>query len=356
MAIGANVMACSDTLLTFLQLGAGVTIVSVDTAIPSPLALYTCVFGEGYELPELPGWPGVDAICFTDRTDLEPKGWTVRTVRPLLPADLPRSSRDAKIRPHRWLPDHDASLYIDPSVELLVSPHEVWNALITEDNVVLGAMVHSFRDTVLDEFVAVYRSNYDQHVTLTEHLTAYQLTDPDGLELKPIWGGVLARRHHDPRCVEAMEDWFAQVMRYSRRDQLSLPGVVTRAPDGAISLHELDNRESSFHRWPRDDYSKPESYTDNVRRALLPPVIAEIAEHRRRIDAEHKLSEALRDRDEAVAARKAAEVEARESTAKAAETAERLRATEGRLDAVLSSRTWRSTSWVRRLRTGGRVT
>ena len=335
------------------------TIVSDEALVPSSFALYTCVFGDGYPLPGLPGWPGVDLICFTDRDDLEPNGWRVIRVEPLLPADLPRSSRDAKIRPHRWLPDHEASLYIDPSVDLRVSPLELWQALLSADNACFGAMLHSYRDTVLDEFAAVYEGGLDLPTTLTEHLAAYQLTNPEGLELKPVWAGVLARRHHDPRCIDAMEDWFVQVLRYSRRDQLSLPSVLRRAPEGSVCLHQIDNQDSEFHRWPRPGYSRPGRYKDNVRRALLPPVIAEIAEHRRRIDAEHKLSEALRDRDEAVAARKAAEVEARESTAKAAkaaETAERLRATEGQLDAVLSSRIWRSTSWVRRLRTGGRVT
>ena len=40
----------------------------------------------------------------------------------------------------------------------------------------------------------------------------------------------MLRRHHDPTVMIAMETWYAHVLRYSRRDQLSV--WVAAPPSG----------------------------------------------------------------------------------------------------------------------------
>src|SRR5262249_47359548 len=60
-------------------------------------------------------------------------------------------------------------------------------------------------------------------------------------------------RHNDPAVVEAMETWYAHVLRYSRRDQLSL-WVALRQAGLAPLVHKLDNFESPYHRWPVTAY------------------------------------------------------------------------------------------------------
>lgn len=46
-----------------------------------------------------------------------------------------------------------------------------------------------------------------------------------------------------------MEDWLTQVLRYSRRDQLSLNFILNRH-DVKLRALELDNLDSKYHRWP----------------------------------------------------------------------------------------------------------
>jgi len=329
------------------------------------LVVFTCVYGDGYELPEVAPGSGTDHVCFTDRDDLEPRGWQVVRVRPALPADLARSSREQKIRPHRWLPDHGRSLFVDPSVELTADPHEVWDTVMgTSTDVVVGALLHSFRSTVLEEAAAVLEQGLDDPQVVEEHLRALTLTSPDELEMRPVWGGLIARRHHDPRCVEAMEDWHAQVLRYSRRDQLSLAGVLSRMDTDALRLLDADNHDTGFHHWPRSSYSRPARYYDSVRTTLVPALRAAEVERLRRVDAEQALAARTAERDELSrrltdvqrlhdgAQRAADAMEQGLADARAETTSARADADAARqaLDAVLGSRIWRSTSWWRRLR------
>ena len=323
------------------------------------LVVYTCVFGEGYQLSPVSG-PG-EFLAFTDREDLEPRGWTVTRVAPLLPGDSARSSREQKIRGHRWLPDHERSLYVDPTVELLGDPESVWHWLTAgSPDVWFGAIRHSARATVLDEFAAVLGLAFDAPERLHEHLRALTLTEPKSLTLRPVWGGMMARRHHDPRCVGAMEDWFAQVLRYSRRDQLSLPGVIERAAPQGVHLIDADNRGAGLHSWPRPGFDKPGSYVRAVTDELVPAVLLAEREGRRRRELEDIVLE-LRSTVAALKTDLAAAELLREQARTAADRrlstvqAERDRAVQRR-DAVTASRSWRWTRGLRaaRTRSGGK--
>ncbi len=85
------------------------------------------------------------------------------------------------------------------------------------------------------------------HATLTT--PSNEMCDSDSLELGPLKRILMLHRHHDPAVVTAMETWFAHVLRYSRRDQLSL-WVALRHAALEPHVHELDNFESPYHRWP----------------------------------------------------------------------------------------------------------
>jgi Protein of unknown function (DUF616) len=221
---------------------------------PQPAAPKICVYTVltgGYErLNEQPvaAASGLDFLCFTDDPGLRSETWQIRYIRPLLPDDPTRSARVLKIRAHAVLPDHDVSLYIDNSVVLRRTPDEAIVDLLPE-RVPLALVAHSFRRTVRDEFAAVAELRLEAASRLEEQLAHYESRDPDSLALRPLAGLLLLRRHHDPTVVAAMETWCAHVLRYSRRDQLSL-WVALRQTGLEPLVHELDNHESAYHRWP----------------------------------------------------------------------------------------------------------
>ncbi len=219
--------------------------------------VYTVVTG-GYEPvleQHIARQHDTDLICFTDSDAPAGTGWQVRPLELILPEDTNRSSRYPKLLPHRVLPDYDVSLYIDNNVLLTVDPAAMFERFLPPD-VPMAAFAHSFRDTLRDEFEEVVKVGKEAAWVCEEQLRHYEATDPAALDLRPIIGGFLFRRHADPLVQATMERWWFHVLRYSRRDQLSLM-VVAREMGLDILVHEVDNHLSEYHEWPRGPRRDP---------------------------------------------------------------------------------------------------
>ena len=211
--------------------------------------VYTTLIGHYEKLNEQPvaATSPLPFICFTDDPELRSDTWQVRRVEPLFGMDPIRSQRTIKLCPHEHLPDFDCSIYIDNSVVLKASPE----ALIEQ---YLGTAAfclpeHSFRDSVLEEFLEVEALAYDDAGRLFEQLNHYSLELPEVLEERPFWTGVLLRDHRNTQVRRMLDIWVAQIQRYSRRDQLSVNYAFKRA-GLTPGLLRIDTWESWFHSWP----------------------------------------------------------------------------------------------------------
>lgn len=213
------------------------------------VCIYTCLFG-GYEkLNEFT--PGIDSgyecICFTDDPLLTSSTWTIRVVDPMFSMDSVRSQRRVKMLAHEYLLDFDVSIYVDNSVVLKAPVDTILETYLKDADMAVPS--HSFHSCVLDEFIAVAEHGLDEPSRIFEQLNHYQLMQPEVLEERPYWTAILLRRHHEPRVREAMILWYNHVMRYSRRDQLSLNMAVGRA-EPQLQRIDISNHDSWFHRWP----------------------------------------------------------------------------------------------------------
>jgi hypothetical protein len=225
------------------------------------LVVYTVALGGEFQLPSIDLHDGIDYICFTDSIPESNSGWEIRVIDPIIPADLPRSSREYKIRPHIWLPEYDASLYIDTKVELMGNPAEFWSLLVSEDeNISMGFVGHSYRETLMKEFEEVIHLNLDSEVVVRHQLEDYVNHYSELLNMRPIWGGIIARRHNQQSCIVAMECWMENVLRYSRRDQLSVLVGLQKNSFRNLKINSIDNFGSTFHTWPNGDNSRSEKY------------------------------------------------------------------------------------------------
>lgn len=224
-----------------------------DSADEGPLDMKICVYTTllgGYDalLPqEVASRSEADFLCFTDDPQLASPTWETELVEPYLPLDLHRSSRVYKILGHERLREYDVTICIDASVRLLRTPEEIVAEWLTED-VDMALAEHSFRDLVIDEFDEVVRLNYDDRARVYEQLTDYAVAFPEVLEAKPHWGGLIVRRTTGS-VDRAMRLWFDHVLRYSRRDQLSLMVALLHGGASFRSV-SVDNFSSSFHEWP----------------------------------------------------------------------------------------------------------
>lgn len=142
----------------------------------------------------------------------------VRSDDPCIQAKYP------KIMIHDIIPGLAYSIWLDGSIRL----NDGFNAEKVIETYLgdcdFAVMKHPERDCVYDEAVACAKWNKDN-----PHLLAEQSVEYDRAGHPRHWGlyetGVMLRRH--TREVNRIcEHWWAEIMRYSRRDQVSLPFVV----------------------------------------------------------------------------------------------------------------------------------
>lgn len=236
------------------------------------VAVYTAIFG-GYEdlleresVADRNNADGADYYCFTDRT-LRGRGWHVIEMAAPFPDDPVRSARLVKILGHSSLKGYDTWLWLDNRVRLKIAPELLVRDWLSRSDLALPA--HDHRETVADEFKQVLRYGLDSPAVVRRQLAAYSSYANATLEQLPLWTAILARRNIDS-VRELAECWAAEVLRHSRRDQLSIRYAMHRHPDVEVNVIRVRNRESELHTWLTE-----ESFPRNSRLRLWSPHGAE---------------------------------------------------------------------------------
>lgn len=219
--------------------------------------VYTALFGDYEKINEQPTARSSSAefVCFTDNRDLRSDTWEVRYVDPFLIGDSSRSSRFVKTLGYKELGAR-RSLYIDNSVKLTCDPVDILDAWLQDRPVAM--MAHQYRRNIDEEFTACLRAGVDSSARLKEQREHYRKFIPAAFSVPLLWGGMIARTDH-PSNQALMEVWFAHILRFSRRDQVSLPAAITQTGVPVRMVPGL-NVLSEWHRWPdacgRDDSSR----------------------------------------------------------------------------------------------------
>ena len=193
-------------------------------------------------------------VCLTDNENLKSDDWEIIYVERLLPMDQYRSQRNLKIRPHLIFPEYKYSFYMDNTVSLKTKVEDfISNIFLTniEDEKAPHFILpfHSFRDNLIDEFYECFSHNLDSDIRFFEQITDYLLINKKALKFKPYWTAMLFRNHMDPLVKEFSEIWFSNILRYSRRDQLSIIHSQLQSKLKIVGFY-LDNFKSDYHMWP----------------------------------------------------------------------------------------------------------
>ncbi|MDR5700372.1 glycosyltransferase domain-containing protein [Agromyces aerolatus] len=309
---------------------------------PPRRAVYTAIFGGYEQLHEQPMAAGDDAlpfICFTDDPELTSETWEVRVIPPRFRKDLIRSARHVKIEGHPDLSAFDETLWIDNTVHLHVDPNEILDAWL--DGFDLGLPKHSYRRSVIAEFDAIAEVGYDDPDRVYEQLLHYLATEDAVVDEPPLWTALLARRHTDA-VASAMRLWMDHVLRYSRRDQLSINYVLRESGLEARRV-DLNNFNSALHKWPVEVDRKWGRSDSRFQDALRAPRVAVGHLQNENDELQREI-----EKREAEIARREAEIAAREADLAGAEGRAELAQTE--LANVQASASWRLTAGLRGIR------
>lgn len=257
-------------------------------------AVYTVLLG-GYENfnDEIELFQeNIEFICLTDNPDLRSGKWKIELVKPAFPGDPIRSQRLLKLEGHPILESFDELVYIDNSVTITGPVEPIFNEWLEDTDICFP--LHSFHQTVIDEFDAVLRLERDAHERVSEQLFHYNASNPEIFASQPLWTGLFARKNN-VAVQQFCRLWFLHVARYSRRDQLSLPFVLAYSGKNLqVKTIALDNHRSDFHQWLWTDVQegRPKNLSHANYEGTL-PLMAEVTRLRNELAREREKSNLL---------------------------------------------------------------
>jgi hypothetical protein len=230
--------------------------------------VYTCLFGHSEQFSDHDYQDSsVNYVCFTDDPSLQSKHWQFRLVtNPLL--DSHRWSKSFKHLPHRHLHQYDRSLYIDNTVRLKQKPSVIFD-LFPDD---LAIFKHPERDCIYDEAETVIGMQFDDPEIVKEQMRFYRsLGYPrhNGLNASTF----MVRNHNSPALIALNEDWHTQVLRYSKRDQLSW-NVCARLHGFPYRQIDEHLQHNALFEWPvvQGGVRLPRDFDDDLYLSMHPDV------------------------------------------------------------------------------------
>lgn len=193
-----------------------------DSVAKEKVIVYTCNFGN-YEAIKEPvcADPSVEYILFTDNKNITSNIWKVIIIDEQLP-DPRRSSRLAKILPHKYLPPHDISVYIDSSLEIKTKDIR---KMVSDcmDGKEIALYKHYMRDCVYDEIDFVMNST--DRVVANKELCLKAIQKYRDIDY-PIKNGLFENafifRRNTPEIRSLGDIWWKEYSEGTERDQFTL--------------------------------------------------------------------------------------------------------------------------------------
>lgn len=183
------------------------------------IAVFSAVAG-GYDIIKPPAQldPRFDYILYTDNPV---KSLDIVDVRPLpyYAVDNTRSARFVKTNPHRLLNDYDIAVWVDSN---LLITGDIYPAIekVLQSGKPFGAMRHAVRRSPHQEMESCIRQKRDDEATIREQMHFYEKEGYDTKEM--IESSFLVYDLRDTRLEPFLNEWWNQIDRFSKRDQLSI--------------------------------------------------------------------------------------------------------------------------------------
>jgi GT2 family glycosyltransferase len=201
---------------------------------PTHSTVYSAVAG-GYDKVRAPRTGLAKRhVLYTDNAD-GVSGWEVRPFDTIL-SDPVRTAKAPKVLAHRYAGNNDWSVWIDGNVELIM-PAQSLTAEVERAGCSIGVFRHPERYCAYDEGATCIERGKDTAERIAAQLSRYESEGfPRQYGLAEC--NVIVRRHNDPAVKVAMEIWWEEIVKGSRRDQLSFNYALWRA---GLAYHELGN-------------------------------------------------------------------------------------------------------------------
>lgn len=233
------------------------------------IVAYTCIVG-GYDEIHYPSEElsaKYDYVLISDNkpNDIKTfKKWIdVREVCPKEIVDPTRMNRYCKINSHKLFPEYNMSIYMDGCIQLKNNVDTICEKNLWSD---IGLTV-------------VSKTGYKDTYSEAAHKMGQDVDDPKLIynQIKAYWESglpkgygswyctLLIRRHNSLKCRKIMSDWWGEVSRYSRRDQLSFPYVLWKNGICANDIETILQDDQSFE---NNDYYEYYSHNNTMKKTF----------------------------------------------------------------------------------------
>lgn len=189
------------------------------------IVVYTAIFNN-YDSIKEPAVhnSNVKYVCFTDNENIQSREWEIRYVKS---SEDPRKIvREYKMLPHRFFPEFATSIWIDACFQIKRDLKEIVCKYQKKAPVLL--MPHYERICLYDEAAVCICDNLDDKNIILEQINSYY-NDGFPANYGLPCGGLIIRKHHDENVKRAMELWYEEICRASKRDQISLPYILWKS-------------------------------------------------------------------------------------------------------------------------------
>lgn len=190
--------------------------------------IYTAIFGPKDKLLEPEVKPeGFDFVCFTDQ-DFTSKIWDIRKSKREY-NDPTRDARKRKVLVHEYLPEYETSIWIDGNIIVRGNPQELIDTYLKDASMA----IYDKRNNAWDPGDCVYGElenllelgrqrgvHKDDPLVMQEQVGRYRkegYPEHNGMIISMI----MIRRHRAVDVQDAMNVWWTEIEKGSKRDQLS---------------------------------------------------------------------------------------------------------------------------------------
>jgi hypothetical protein len=216
------------------------------------------------------------AVAFMDPIQ-ESASWKVLNA-PTDSSDSCRNAKRPKILPHLYFPYAEYSLWIDGSVEI-ISPISL-NTLIERylRSSDIAVFKHRVRKCIFTEAEACIRSKRDNPNTIRRQIAKYKY------ESYPRSRGLaeccVILRRHTPKIQLLNEVWWDEIVRHSRRDQLSFDFVCWKLRLKYERFNGTIGKNLYFRKTPHQELRQEGAVLhDNTLGYTKQPVLISSGEH-----------------------------------------------------------------------------
>jgi glycosyltransferase involved in cell wall biosynthesis len=200
------------------------------------LSVLTAIAGGKDDLIEQKSYPGVEYVAFTD---VKSEGWETRKLcdkfaKPVMNAKI------HKILSHKYV-DTPYIMWIDGNVKLKKDPKELIKLLGDND---FAFFTHPGRNNPYDEADTCVQLQKGNIQEIAEQIKSYASKDfPQVSRLCEMTAFI---RKNNKHANEVFEAWWAEICRYSERDQISFPVIFEKEKWSTIPgsvMFDLDYKE-----------------------------------------------------------------------------------------------------------------